>query len=150
MHYLFKGQESCTANRAPFPGLKGLFVLPELPIIAIVDDDASVRTATQSLVRSLGFTACTFADAEEFLRFPRMSEASCLIADVQMPGMSGVDLQRVLCAEGRDTPIIFITAFYDEAIRARAMKAGAVSFLSKPVNCQTLVECLNKALNRRR
>jgi FixJ family two-component response regulator len=124
-------------------------ILSQIPVIAIVEDDASVRTATQSFVRSLGFTACTFEDAEEFMRSPRMREVSCLIADVQMPGMSGVELQSILCAQGRDTPIIFISAFQDEAIRGRAMKAGAVCFLSKPVDGQTLVEYLNKALNRR-
>ena len=121
-------------------------ILPQVPVIAIVEDDASVRTATQSLVRSLGFTAYAFACAEEFMQSPRVNDTSCLIADVQMPGMSGVELQRVIIAQGRDT---LITAFQDEAIRARAMKAGAVCFLSKPVDGQTLVEYLNKALNRR-
>ena len=123
--------------------------MPRVPVIAIIEDDASVRTATQSLVRSLGFTACTFACAEEFMQSSRVNDASCLIADVQMPGMSGVELQRVLCAQGRDTPIIFITAFQDEAIRARAMKAGAICFLSKPFDGETLIECVHKALNRR-
>jgi FixJ family two-component response regulator len=108
-------------------------ILPQVPVIAIVEDDASVRTATQSLVRSLGFTAYAFACAEEFMQSPRVNDASCLIADVQMPGMSGVELQRVIIDQGRDTP----------------MKAGAVCFLSKPVDGQTLVEYLNKALNRR-
>lgn len=118
-------------------------------MIAIVEDDASVRAATLSLVRSLGFAACTFPDAEEFLQSSCVTEASCLIADVQMPGMSGIDLQRVLCDRGSETPIIFITAFADETVRARAIEAGAISFLYKPVDCQTLVESLDKALNRR-
>jgi FixJ family two-component response regulator len=123
--------------------------MPQVPVIAIIEDDASVRVATQNFVRSLGFTACAFEAAEEFMRSPHMTEASCLIADVQLPGMSGVELQTVLCAQGRDTPIIFLSAFQDEAIRASAIKAGAVCFLSKPVDGQTLVEYLNKALNRR-
>jgi FixJ family two-component response regulator len=131
--------------------LKGLVVLPEVTMmIAIVEDDASVRAATQSLVRSLGFAACSFSDAEEFLRSPYAAKASCLIADVQMPGMSGIDLQRVLCARGCDTPMIFITAFSNETVRAQAIKAGAVSFLDKPVDVQTLIESLDQALNRRK
>ena len=68
-------------------------ILPQVPVIAIIEDDASVRTATQSLVRSLGFAACTFACAEEFMQSPRLNDASCVIADIQMPGMSGVELQ---------------------------------------------------------
>jgi FixJ family two-component response regulator len=123
--------------------------LPEVTtMIAIVEDDSSVRAATQSLVRSLGLAACSFSDAEEFLRSPCATKASCLIADVQMPGMSGIDLQRVLCARGCDTPIIFITAFSNDAVRAQAIKAGAVSFLDKPVDVQTLIESLDQALNR--
>ena len=123
--------------------------MPQVPVIAIIEDDASVRTATQSLVRSLGFAACTFACAEEFMQSPRLNDASCLIADVQMPGMSGVELQALLIAQGRHTPVIFMTAFHDEGIRARAMKAGAICFLSKPVDGQILIECVYKALDKR-
>ena len=118
-------------------------------MIAIIEDDASVRTATQSLVRSLGFAACTFACAEEFMQSPRLNDASCVIADIQMPGMSGVELQTLLIAEGRNTPFIFMTAFHDEGVRARAMKAGAICFLSKPVDGQILIECVYKALDGR-
>ena len=120
-----------------------------IPMIAIVEDDASVRNAMQNLVRSLGFIACTFASAEDFLQSPRLNDTACVIADVQMPGMSGVELQSLLVSRGRRTPIIFITAFHDDAIRARAMKAGAICFLNKPVDGETLVECLDKALNSR-
>jgi FixJ family two-component response regulator len=123
--------------------------MAQVPVIAIIEDDASVRTATQSLVRSLGFAACTFACAEEFIQSPRLNDASCLIADVQMPGMSGVELQALLIAQGRHTPVIFMTAFHDEGVRARAMKAGAICFLSKPVDGQILIECVYKALDRR-
>jgi FixJ family two-component response regulator len=138
-------------DRARFYASKRIVVLPEVTMmIAIVEDDASVRAATQSLVRSLGFAACSFSDAEEFLRSPCATKASCLIADVQMPGMSGIDLQSILCDRGCDTPIIFITAFSNETIRARAMKAGAVSFLDKPVDVQTLIASLDQALNRRK
>lgn len=123
-------------------------LVTQVPMIAIVEDDASVREATQSLVRSVGFTACTFASAEEFMRSPDTNEVSCLIADVQLPGMSGVELQRVLIAQGRSTPVIFMSAFEDAAVRARALKAGAVCFLSKPVEGQTFVEYLEKALKK--
>ena len=117
-------------------------------MIAIVDDDESVRIATRSLVRSLGFTAHTYASAEDFLQSQQVSECSCVITDVQMPGLSGVDLQSRLAAEGRDTPIIFMTAFADPAVKARVMKAGAIGFLSKPFEGQMLVRCLEEALSQ--
>jgi FixJ family two-component response regulator len=123
--------------------------LGHVPMIAIVEDDASVRVATECLVRSLGFVACTFASAEEFLQFPRLNDTSCVIADVQMPGMSGIELQSRLISLGRCTPIIFMTAFPEESIRARAMQAGAMCFLGKPVDVQRLIECLDKAVNGR-
>jgi len=116
-------------------------------VIAIVDDDASVREATKGLVRSLGYLAATFASAEEYLASDRVHDTSCLITDVQMPGMSGVDLQGRLIAEGRRTPMIFMTAYPDERIRARAMEAGAVGFLNKPFNDEHLIEFLDKALD---
>lgn len=116
------------------------------PVISIVDDDESVREATKSLVRSLGYHAETFSSAEEYLGSERLYETSCLIADVQMPGMSGVDLQARLIASGHRTPVIFITAFPEERICARAMTAGAYGFLSKPYKDDQLIECLDKAL----
>ena len=120
--------------------------LAHTPIIAIVEDDASVRAATECLVRSLGFVAYPFASAGEFLQSSRLNEASCVIADVQMPGMSGIELQSRLVALGRQTPIIFMTAFHNESIRARAMQEGAIGFLAKPVDAQTLIECIDKAV----
>jgi len=117
-------------------------------VIAIIEDDASVRTATQSLVRSLGFAACTFACAEEFMQSPRLNDASCVIADVQMPGMSGVELQALFLAQGHRVPFIFITAFPEETIRERAVKAGAICFLTKPFDRLTLIKCLDTALER--
>jgi FixJ family two-component response regulator len=122
--------------------------LKRVSVISIVDDDESVRTATNSLMRSLGFTAYTFASAEEFLRSLQLNDTSCLISDVQMPSMSGIELQRHLIARGHRTPIIFITAFPDESIQARALKAGAVCFLNKPVDGKTLLRCLEEALRR--
>jgi FixJ family two-component response regulator len=124
--------------------------LTELPLISIVDDDEAVRAATESLVRSLGQAASTFASAEAFLQSSLASKTCCLILDVQLPHMSGVELQDHLSNLGFDIPIIFITAHPDETIRARALDSGAVCFLHKPLDEQRLVECLDEALNRRR
>jgi FixJ family two-component response regulator len=118
-------------------------------VISIIDDDASVRAATNRLVRSLGYAAYTFASADEFLRSPQADTTSCVISDIQMPGMSGVELQDLLRAQGRRLPIIFITAFPDERIRARALAAGAVCFLTKPFDGATLVQYLDAALGKR-
>jgi FixJ family two-component response regulator len=122
--------------------------LQKVPVISIIDDDESVRAATRSLVRSLGFTAFVFASAEDFLQSPRVNDSSCVITDVQMPGLSGVELQSRLLAQGHRTPIIFITAFPDESVEARAIKAGAICFLSKPFDGSTLIKCLDRALKR--
>jgi len=119
------------------------------PIISIVDDDASVRDATARLLRSLGFSAHAFASAKEFLFSPRLADTSCLIADVQMPGMSGVELQEHLIARGHSMPTIFITAFLDDRIRERAIRSGAVCFLTKPFDGPRLLECVERALMRR-
>lgn len=119
--------------------------LHTVPVISIVDDDQSVRAATGSLVRALGFKAHTFASAEEFLRSQHVDETSCLIADVKMPGINGIELQGLVHAGGRRTPIIFITAFPEERIRVRAMRAGAIGFLSKPFDVAALIKCLDLA-----
>jgi FixJ family two-component response regulator len=123
--------------------------VPQVPVISIVDDDASVREATKGLVRSLGYAAATFASAEEFLSSDRLLDTSCLITDVQMPGVSGIELQSRLAAEGRRMPVIFVTAYPEERIRARALEAGALGFLSKPFRDECLIDCLEKALDRR-
>ena len=115
-------------------------------MIAIVDDDDVVRRAMKSLMRSLGYDASTFGSAEEFLNSEQISRTSCLITDLHMPGLSGLDLQERLIAEGHRIPIIFLTAYPDEDVRMRAMKAGAVAFLSKPCNEGDLLACLDKAL----
>ena len=122
--------------------------MQKVPVIAIVDDDESIRIATRSLVRSLGFTAHTFASAEEFLQSQHVNECSCMITDVHMPGVNGLELQGRLVAEGRIMPIIFMTAFADEAIEARVMKAGAVCLLRKPFDGQLLVKCLDEVLSQ--
>ena len=116
------------------------------PVISIVDDDRSVRAATYNLVRSLGYTVHTFASAEEFLRSPHLKDTSCVIADVQMPAMSGVELQSHLLAKGRRMPFIFITAFAVESARRQALKAGATCFLTKPFDGEALIKCLDAAL----
>jgi FixJ family two-component response regulator len=117
-------------------------------LISIVDDDESIREATKGLVRSLGYEAATFSSAEEFLQSDSVDSTSCLIADVQMPGLSGIDLQRWLIARGTRMPTIFITAYPEESSRARAMKAGAAGFLAKPFSEESLVRCLDSALGR--
>jgi FixJ family two-component response regulator len=118
-------------------------------VISLIDDDASVRAATDNLLRSLGYIVYTFASAEEFLRSAHFNDTSCVIADVQMLGMSGVDLQARLLAQWHRVPFIFITAFPEETIRARALKAGAICFLTKPFDRLTLMKCLDTALGRR-
>ena len=118
-------------------------------MISIVDDDASVREAMFGLVRSLGFDAATFSSAEDFLQSDQLARTLCLITDVQMPGLSGVELQSCLISRGRPIPIIFITAFPEERIEARVRQAGAIGFLSKPFDDETLIECLDRALKGR-
>jgi FixJ family two-component response regulator len=120
----------------------------ELPVITIVDDDPSVRAGIARLLRSLGYSAYAFASATEFLLSPQLSDTACLIADVEMPGMSGVELQEHLIAHGHSTPIVFITAFPEGRIRDRVMSAGAVDFLRKPFNEVQLIECVERALGR--
>jgi len=122
--------------------------LSSTPTISIIDDDESVRVATKSLLSALGWTVDAFASAEEFLNSPRANDSACLVVDVQMPRMSGVELQRVLKARGQTVPMIFVTAFPEEGLRDRLLKAGAVGFLSKPFDDQSLIECLDRALSR--
>ena len=115
-------------------------------MIAIVDDDGAVREATERLVRALGYNASTFGSADEFLKSEQVHDTSCLITDLQMPGLSGIDLQDRLIARGHRIPIIFITAYPEENVRIRAMKAGAVGFIRKPFHADHLVGCIEKAL----
>lgn len=119
------------------------------PVISVIDDDPSVRIAGENLLTSLGYIVHTFASAEEFLRSPHFNGTWCVIADVQMPGMSGVELQSLMLARGHRVPFIFITAFADETVRARVLKAGAVCFLTKPFDKSALIKCLENALERR-
>jgi FixJ family two-component response regulator len=125
-------------------------MITETPVISIVDDDDSVRAATESLVRSLGFETRAFASAETFLQSTSLPETRCLILDVQMPNMTGVELQVRLSELGFEIPIIFITAYPDEAIRQRAMEAGAAAFLLKPFDVygQRFIDCIFEALKQ--
>ena len=116
------------------------------PMIAIVDDDNGARDALERLMRSLGYNAFTFASAVEFLKSEKLRDTSCLITDLHMPGLSGLDLQNRLIAEGHCIPTIFMTGHPDDDARARAMKAGAVGFLSKPSKDDHLLACLETAL----
>jgi FixJ family two-component response regulator len=120
--------------------------LANITIVSIVDDDDAVRTATQTFVRSLGYKTAAFASAEDFLKAPERETAGCLIADIQMPGMSGLDLQRELAQKRPSLPIIFVTAFPEERIRQQAMAGGAACLLAKPYEGDVLVECIEKAL----
>lgn len=123
--------------------------MTECPVISIIDDDPSVRQATDGLVRSLGYRSITFASAEDFLQSDCIDDTSCLITDVQMPGLSGVELQSVLNERGARMPIIFITAFPEDRIRRCVLEAGAIGFLSKPFEEAMLIERLEAALGTR-
>lgn len=117
-------------------------------MISIVDDDDAVRMATASLVRSLGFETTTFASAEEFLRSRHVMTSACIITDVQMPGMNGVEMQSALRVAGNDTPLIFMTAFPEENIRRQAIEAGAVGFLVKPFEGDEILACIDSAIGK--
>ena len=121
-----------------------------LPIVFVVDDDPAVREALSGLIRSLGLRVKTFASAAEFLRQKPPAEPSCLVLDVGLPGLSGMDLQRELAASNRPFPIIFITGQGDIPTSVRAMKAGAVEFLTKPFGEQELLDSIRQALMRDR
>jgi FixJ family two-component response regulator len=123
--------------------------LSKAPVIAIVDDDDSFRRATMSFIRSLGYAVLQFASAEAFLKSDQLHDADCLISDVQMPGMNGVELQGKLIDQGHRLPIIFVSAFPEMKARARALAAGAICFLGKPFNDEVLITCLNEALGAR-
>jgi FixJ family two-component response regulator len=121
-------------------------VLPT-PHISVIDDDDSVREAMKNLVDMLGYSVDVFASAEAFLASSRVNSTACVIADVQMPGMSGVELHRRLLAGGRPVPVIFVTAYPNESIRDRVMRDGAIGYLSKPLQKRSLLDCLDRALS---
>lgn len=116
-------------------------------LIAVVDDDESIRMALKGLLKEAGLDVRSFASAEDFLKSGEQRQTGCLIADIRMPGMSGLDLQAKLNAENCPIPTIFITAHGDEKMRLRAMRAGAVEFLSKPFDDAVLLETVRAALD---
>jgi FixJ family two-component response regulator len=120
--------------------------MAKAPLISVVDDDESVRESLRSLLRSVGFRAEAFASAEAFLNSQHVGETECLIVDVRMPGMSGLELQHHLAATNCRLPTVFITAHGDEQTRSRALKNGAVDFLRKPFSEQELLEAVHSAL----
>jgi FixJ family two-component response regulator len=124
-------------------------ILKKTIMISIVDDDQFVRDATSDLVESLGYSSLKFSSAEHFLESGRVAETACLITDVQMPGLNGLDLQSELLAKGHKTPIIFITAYPEKQFERRALEAGAVAFLAKPFDDSTLVSSIELALKVR-
>jgi FixJ family two-component response regulator len=115
--------------------------------VAIVDDDESIRAALQGFMKEAGLPAQSFASAEEFLNSGGLNQVGCLVADIRMPGMSGLELQARLNAERRRMPIIFITAHGDESMRMQALRAGAVEFLAKPFDEEKLLDCVRAAMS---
>ena len=116
-------------------------------LISVVDDDESIRRTTTFLIESFGFRAAAFESAEGFLKSGQLHDTSCLIVDVQMPGMSGLELQSELAAAGYDIPIVFMTAYENKVSRQQAMQAGAVAFLAKPFGDEQLLQTVRLALD---
>ena len=121
---------------------------PATPVVFVVDDDISVRESLEALIRCEGWRPETFASAQEFLDRPRVLAPSCLILDVSLPDLNGLDLQKHVAAERMDMPIIFITGYGDVPMTVRAMKAGAVEFLTKPFGDEDLLSALRHAIER--
>jgi FixJ family two-component response regulator len=122
--------------------------MPRVPLIAIVDDDDSLRNSLDNLIRSVGFRAQGFSSAEAFLRSNQARATACLMLDVRMPGMNGLELQRQMVAANWQIPIIFITSHVDDDARARALEAGAVAFLYKPCREDDLLHAIDAALTQ--
>jgi FixJ family two-component response regulator len=123
---------------------------PATPTVFVVDDDISVRESLQLLIQCEGWHPQTFASSQEFLDNPRVLVASCLVLDVSLPGLNGLDLQKRIAVERSDMPIIFITGYGDVPTTVRAMKAGAVEFLTKPFSDDTLLNAIRQAIERSR
>ena len=119
-------------------------------VISIIDDNASLRIALKRLIESIGLSAADFASAEEFLVSCRSQDSACLILDLNLPGMSGLELQSQLHVSNPDVPLVFISARFDENARAQALRAGAISFLQKPFIEEDLFRAINSSLSNRR
>ena len=131
-----RGSESSPANAAP--------------IVFVVDDDVSVRESLEAMIRFAGLTVQTFASAQDFLSYPRVMVPNCLVLDVRLPDLSGLDLQSLIACERSDMPIIFVTGYGDVPMTVRAMKAGAVEFLTKPFDDEVLLGAIRQAIERSR
>jgi FixJ family two-component response regulator len=118
------------------------------PIVFVVDDDISVRESLESLIRCQGWESETFASAREFLARPRVLAPSCLILDVELPDLNGLDLQKAIASDRKDMPIIFITGYGDVPMTVKAMKAGAVEFLTKPFGKESLLSAIRQSIER--
>jgi FixJ family two-component response regulator len=116
------------------------------PLVAIVDDDKSIRNSTQDLLKAAGFSTVTFEDAESFLGWGSRASTACLVADIRMPGMTGLELHQELIASGHSIPTVIITAHPQELMQARAREAGITCYLSKPFEPDELLECVQNAL----
>jgi FixJ family two-component response regulator len=117
-------------------------------VIAVIDDDASVRRALRRLLQSAGFTVETFGTAREFLDADYWAQTACLVLDIHLSGMSGVELQEYLAVSGVSIPIVFITAYDDVLTRERVNRAGAIGYLRKPVDQGTLIEAISRAIGQ--
>ena len=124
--------------------------MAERPLVAIVDDDKSIRNATSDLLKAAGFTPAAFEDAESFLGWPTRASVACMVADMRMPGMSGLELYEALVAAGHAIPTVIITAHPEELTQSRARAAGICCYLSKPFAPDELLECVGEALARSR
>ena len=119
--------------------------MPNKPLVAIVDDDESIRDTTKDLLESEGLAGATFPSAEAFLNSGQLAGVSCVIADMRMPGMSGLAMHEHLLAAGGGIPTILITAYPEEPVRARALRAGVIAYLAKPVSDDELLDCISSA-----
>lgn len=135
-------------NTTTAPSNSTRSVAPKIPLISIVDDDDSVRQALKSLIASVGFRAEVFGSGEEFLNSPSVYQTDCLIADVRMPGMSGLELQDRLNAANLAIPVVFISAHEDAEARARGLRGGAVAFLQKPFSEDSLLGAITSCLDQ--
>jgi len=125
--------------------------MANVPLITVVDDDESVRESLDGLIRSVGFAVKAFASAEEFLNSDHLRDTDCLLLDVRMPGMNGIELQRHLVASHCEIPVIFITAHgSEEGVRSQAFRNGAVDYLIKPLNEDTVLNAVHTALSSKR
>ena len=124
--------------------------MAERPLVAIVDDDESIRNATRDLLRAAGFSTATFEDAESFLGSTSRASAACVVADIRMSGMTGLELYQALVASGEAIPTVIITAHPEDVTRSRAREAGITCYLSKPFAPDELLECVHEALAKQR